>query len=53
MNRYLRFLTSQCRDWVKNIVKLFIFRSRAPIWSSRRGFTQTLTQVTQTYMIHC
>eukprot|EP01032_Pedospumella_encystans_P008825 gene8825-10437_t len=41
---YLRFLTAQCRDWVKNIVKLFIFRSRAPIWSSRRGFTQTITQ---------
>ena len=41
---YLRFLSSQCRDWVKNIVKLFIFRSRAPIWSSRRGFTQTITQ---------
>jgi hypothetical protein len=42
---YLRFLTAQCRDWVKNIVKLFIFRSRAPIWSARRGLTQTLTQV--------
>jgi TAG lipase/steryl ester hydrolase/phospholipase A2/LPA acyltransferase len=42
---YLRFLTAQCKDWVKNIVNLLIFRSNAPLWSTRRGLTQTLTQV--------
>jgi hypothetical protein len=42
---YLRFLTSQCKDWIKNVVKLFVFRSKAPIWSTRRGLSQTLTQV--------
>jgi len=41
---YLRFLTAQCKDWLKNIINLFIYRSNAPIWSTRRGFTQTLTQ---------
>jgi TAG lipase / steryl ester hydrolase / phospholipase A2 / LPA acyltransferase len=41
---YMRFLTAQCKDWVKNVVKLFIFRSQAPIWSQRRGFTESLTQ---------
>ncbi|KAJ1441092.1 hypothetical protein B484DRAFT_123986 [Ochromonadaceae sp. CCMP2298] len=37
---YLRFLTAQCRDWLKNVVKLFVFRSRSPIWSSRLGSSQ-------------
>jgi len=41
---YVRFLTAQSKDWLKNIINLFIFRSIAPIWSTRRGFTQTLTQ---------
>jgi TAG lipase/steryl ester hydrolase/phospholipase A2/LPA acyltransferase len=41
---FLRFLTAQSRDWLKNVVKLFVFRSRSPTWSSRRGFTQMLTQ---------
>mmetsp|Transcript_795 Transcript_795/g.1203 ORF Transcript_795/g.1203 Transcript_795/m.1203 type:complete len:869 (-) Transcript_795:244-2850(-) len=41
---YLRFLTAQCRDWLKNVINLFVFRSRAPVWSNRRGFVQTLTQ---------
>lgn len=41
---YLRFLTAQCRDWLKNIVDFFIFRSKSPVWSARRGLTQTLTQ---------
>lgn len=41
---YLRFLTAQCRDWLKNIVNFFIFRSKIPAWSARRGITQTLTQ---------
>ena len=42
---YMRFLTAQCRDWVKNVVNLFIFHSKAPIWSSKRGMANTLTQV--------
>eukprot|EP01038_Epipyxis_sp_PR26KG_P015029 gene15029-20222_t len=41
---YVRFLKAQCRDWLKNVVNLFVYRSNAPVWSSRRGFTQTLTQ---------
>ena len=41
---YVRFLTGQCRDWLKNVVNLFIFRSKAPVWSSRRGMIQLLTQ---------
>eukprot|EP00981_Chlorochromonas_danica_P005504 scaffold1116_cov180-Ochromonas_danica.AAC.4 len=41
---YLRFLTSQCRDWLKNIINLLIFQSKAPLWSTRRGLSQTLTQ---------
>jgi TAG lipase/steryl ester hydrolase/phospholipase A2/LPA acyltransferase len=42
---YARFLKDQCRDWLKNIVGLFIFRSNAPAWSAKRGLAQTLTQV--------
>lgn len=41
---YLRFLKNQCRDFVKNTVDFFVFRSFAPSWSSRRGFAQILTQ---------
>lgn len=41
---YVRFLTAQCRDWLKNIINFLIFRSKAPTWSSRRGFIQLLTQ---------
>jgi predicted acylesterase/phospholipase RssA len=41
---YARFLKDQCRDWLKNIVGLFIFRSNAPAWSAKRGLAQTLTQ---------
>lgn len=43
---YLRFLMSQCRDWLKNIINLLVFRSKAPLWSTRRGLSQALTQVT-------
>jgi predicted acylesterase/phospholipase RssA len=50
---YLRFLTSQCKDWLKNVVKLFMFGSRTPIWSSRRGLFQTLTQVTNLVTNNC
>eukprot|EP01034_Spumella_vulgaris_P025151 gene25151-31574_t len=39
-----RFLKEQCRDWVKNIVGLLVFRSDASEWSSKRGLAQTLTQ---------
>lgn len=41
---YLRFLTAQCKDWLKNIVNLLIFRSQSPLWSTKRGMTQALTQ---------
>jgi TAG lipase/steryl ester hydrolase/phospholipase A2/LPA acyltransferase len=39
-----RFLKDQCRDWVKNIVGLLVFRSDAPEWSSKRGLALTLIQ---------
>lgn len=42
---YMRFLSAQCRDWLKNIINFFMFRSNAPTWSAKRGFTQILTQV--------
>lgn len=48
---YLRFLTSQCRDWLKNIINLLIFQSKAPLWSTRRGLSQTLTQVSRVFAI--
>jgi TAG lipase/steryl ester hydrolase/phospholipase A2/LPA acyltransferase len=41
---YMRFLAAQCRDWLKNIVNFLVFRSNAPVWSTKRGITQTLTQ---------
>jgi TAG lipase/steryl ester hydrolase/phospholipase A2/LPA acyltransferase len=46
---YTRFLTAQCRDWLKNIVNFIVFRSNSPVWSNRRGITQTLTQVSNDY----
>ena len=42
---YLRYLRSQCRDWLKNVCNLLVSRSLAPAWSTRRGLFQTLTQV--------
>jgi TAG lipase/steryl ester hydrolase/phospholipase A2/LPA acyltransferase len=42
---YARFLKDQSKDWLKNILNLFIFRSNAPVWSAKRGLIQTLTQV--------
>ena len=41
---YVRFLTAQCRDWLRNVVNFLIFRSQASIWSTRRGFIQVFTQ---------
>lgn len=41
---YVRFLKAQCKDWLKNIVNLLVFRRNAPVWSARRGVSQTLTQ---------
>jgi len=41
---YLRFLKAQCRDWLKNLLNLFIFGSARPSWSARRGFSTLLTQ---------
>jgi len=43
--------TAQCRDWLKNIVNFMVFRSNTPVWSNRRGITQTLTQVTNNYLL--
>ncbi len=42
---YARFLKDQSKDWLKNVLNLFIFRSNAPVWSAKRGLIQTLTQV--------
>lgn len=41
---YLRFLQNQCRDWLKNIIDLAVYRSDESAWSAKRGFTQLLTQ---------
>ena len=41
---YLRFLQNQCRDWLKNIIDLTVYRSDESAWSAKRGFTQLLTQ---------
>ena len=49
---YMRFLTAQTRDWIKNVVNLFVFRSLAPIWSTRRGFAQVRAQQHWT-VLHC
>jgi len=40
----LRFLKAQCRDWLRNVIDLIVYRSVAPEWASKRGFTQILTQ---------
>lgn len=42
---YARFLKDQTKDWFKNILNLFVFRSNSPMWSAKRGLFQTLTQV--------
>lgn len=42
---YTKFLMAQCRDWLKNVVNLFVFRSKAPVWNTRRGVFTFLTQV--------
>lgn len=41
---YLRFLKAQCRDWLRNIIDLLVYRSVSPEWAARRGFAQILTQ---------
>jgi TAG lipase/steryl ester hydrolase/phospholipase A2/LPA acyltransferase len=33
---YLRFLKTQCRDWLKNLVDLATYRSNTP-WATKRG----------------
>ena len=40
----LKFLKAQCRDWLRNVIDLIVFRSVAPEWAARRGFSQLLTQ---------
>ena len=41
----LRFLKSQLRDFVKNLVEMLVYRTIAPSWSAKRGISQILTQV--------
>lgn len=41
---YVRFLKAQCRDWLKNIINLLVYRAKAPVWNAKRGLSQTLTQ---------
>lgn len=41
---YVRFLKATLRDWLKNIVNLFNYHSGSPVWSTKRGAFQTLTQ---------
>lgn len=41
---YLRFLKAQCRDWLRNVIDLAMYRSLSPEWGTRRGFSQILTQ---------
>lgn len=42
---FLCLYAAQFRDWVKNVSNLLVSRSLAPVWSSKRGITQMLTQV--------
>ena len=44
----LRFLKSQLRDFVKNLVEMLVYRTIAPSWSAKRGISQILTQVITT-----
>lgn len=37
-------LIAQFRDWIKNVSNLLVSRSLAPVWSTKRGITQLLTQ---------
>jgi TAG lipase/steryl ester hydrolase/phospholipase A2/LPA acyltransferase len=41
---YLRFLKHQSRNWLRNVIDLLMYRTVAPSWAGRRGFTQLLTQ---------
>ena len=41
---YVRFLKALIKDYIKNIVDLWVYRLKAPIWASRRGLAQLLTQ---------
>ncbi|RYY70542.1 hypothetical protein EON63_22485 [archaeon] len=42
---HYRFLTAQCKDWIKNVVNFVVYRSKSPIWGMRRGLMQAITQV--------
>lgn len=41
---YVRFLKTQCKDWLKNVITLLVSRSLAPAWSTKRGVSQVLIQ---------
>jgi hypothetical protein len=40
----IKTATAQFRDWVKNVSNLLVSRSLAPVWSTKRGISQLLTQ---------
>lgn len=41
---YLRFLKTQLKDWVKNIMDLVVYRSLTPSWGAKRGLVGIITQ---------
>lgn len=41
---YLRYLKGMLRDWVSNLMDLFVYRSSESAWGARRGLSQLLTQ---------
>ncbi len=41
---YVRFLKAFVKGWISNIVDLWVYRLKAPLWASRRGLAQLLTQ---------
>ena len=41
---YLRFLKTQLKDWVKNMMDLIVYRSLTPSWGAKRGIVGIITQ---------
>ena len=41
---YVRFMKGLLKDWIKNLVDMLVYRSKAPIWAARRGLFLLLTQ---------
>uniref|UniRef100_A0A7S2XZ06 Uncharacterized protein n=1 Tax=Fibrocapsa japonica TaxID=94617 RepID=A0A7S2XZ06_9STRA len=40
----LHFLKSQVRAWLRHAIELIVLQRKAPSWSTRRGFSQIITQ---------